>query len=124
VNGSYQTGGAFENVYDYFYLQSNSSSSSASGASSSASGAIQLARPMSNSETPNFFEMSIFDANNTSSNKGIIFNGVLKNNEYAYTSFGVGTLDSSGYALQGARFYFNSGNINTGTFKLYGIVKS
>ena len=119
VNGSYLT----TSVYDYFYLQSNSSSNTASGASGASSSSIELSRPMSNYQEPNFFELSIFNANSTSDDKGVIFNGVLKN-AYAYTSFGVGTSTDSRYALQGVRFYFSSGNINTGTFKLYGIVKS
>ena len=109
-------------THDSYYFQSTSSSNTPSG-NGSLDDCINLARPMHSTQNPNFFEISIFDANNTSSDKGVTFNAVLKNG-YAYTSFGVGTAGGTKYALQGARFFFNAGTIKKGTFKLYGIKKT
>ena len=119
IAGSYIT----SEIYEWWYLQANSSSNTASGSGGNLRDTINLGREMSNSQTPNSLEITCFDAN-SSNNKGISFTGMIKNVSYIYTSLGVGAVTSSASALQGLRFYFSSGNINTATFKLYGITKS
>lgn len=69
------------------------------------------------------FEATLFNPLNTSSWKTIMFNTSqynTNNNNY-YAMFQSGMLQDSTAALSGITFYFTSGNIASGNFKLYGI---
>jgi hypothetical protein len=71
----------------------------------SLNGTIQLYNPLDTASYPS----CIFDTNATETTATEL-----------YRRFGVGRLASTG-ALSGITFYFSSGNITSGTFKLYGL---
>lgn len=69
------------------------------------------------------FDGTIFNPLNTTTYKQITLNGLntRANNVFLYSTFNTSTLKDSTAALSGLTFYFSSGNIASGNFKLYGI---
>ena len=67
--------------------------------------------------------VNIFDPLSTSRYKSVNYtmSNYTGDGNRIYTSFTYGTLRDSLAALSGITFYYSSGNISTGTFKLYGI---
>lgn len=77
----------------------------------------------SGANEPSILELTLFDPLATDSYKRMFGNLVSTNNDS--TSWQIrnifGTLRSATTALSGFSFFFTSGNVSTGTFKLYGI---
>lgn len=62
--------------------------------------------------------------NPTSSNQCVIYHDLTYiRNGYIYRTVGRGSLETAS-VVNGIRWYFSSGNISTGTIKMYGIAKS
>jgi hypothetical protein len=69
-------------------------------------------------------EVAISNPTNTNRLKIVRFSGAFySTDQQVRTISGVGGFTSSGGALTGVRFLMDSGNISTGTFRLYGIRK-
>jgi hypothetical protein len=67
--------------------------------------------------------VDIYDPLNTTTYKSIYMNGVYQNSNQSkiFSLSNAAQLKDSTAALSGITFYFESGNIASGTFKLYGI---
>jgi len=66
-------------------------------------------------------ELTLFNPLNTASYKHFYSNADILSTVAFYSFFVMGTLQDSTSALSGITFYMSSGNITSGTFKLYGI---
>lgn len=123
-SGSYVTSG-----YQYHFTRSNNTSTtyaaSATGAGSEYVVAVDLSAPGDGSQGGVSFVMHIPNPSNTTLQKGVFSTGVAHS---AFLDVGQITLaganTGSTAAVTGIRFLMESGNISTGTFRLYGIKNS
>ena len=122
IGGSYVT-----TAYNYHITRSQSSSSSYAGSSNDNHEYIPLADGTGSASSRSAgFNISISNPTSTTFHKSVHWQGysVVANGaeSIAYAS-GVGHNTSSTAALTGIRIYLNTGNVNSGTFRLYGIAK-
>lgn len=126
VGGSYQTS-------SYFYVAScpRSDSASYAGVVSQTGAHIQIGEPAgSSNETDGgiHLEMKVLEPSQTTRRKHIYWqasnNAPIGNSSRHSALSGSARYNGSAAALTGVRFQFSSGNIATGTFRLYGIAKS
>ena len=126
TSGSYATGAT-----DYTYVFGQSASGTYSGVSGVAGNAYMiLGRQMSTSTVAGdletmVFVLYLFQPSNTTRAKAVSWSGGqymgLNANSTLLNGFGV--LDKA-TTVTGVRFYFDTGNVATGTFRLYGIKNS
>jgi len=121
IGGSYITTGT---SYKYHQNYSGSDSAAYGGTSSAGTDSITLAIGMSSgtSDTYNFV-MYIYSPSNTSIQKLISVTGTNIAGTTTRTANSIGSNSGTG-ALTGIRFLTDSGNIATGSFRLYGISNS
>jgi hypothetical protein len=122
LGGSYVT-----TAYNYHITRSQSSSSSYAGSSNDNHELIPIADGTGSASSRSAgFNISISNPTSTTFHKSVHWQGysVVANaaESIAYAS-GVGHNTSSTAALTGIRIYLNTGNVNSGTFRLYGIAK-
>lgn len=126
VGGSYQTS-------SYFYVAVSPRSDSATFASvvSQSGTYIQIGEPAgASNETDGGMnlEVRVPEPSQTTRRKHVYWNGTSNaptgNSSRHSVLSGSGRYNGSASALTGVRFQFSSGNITTGTFRLYGIAKS
>jgi hypothetical protein len=122
INGTYQTGS-----YRSFLISGDSSATTITGtnqdlpASTPANVFISLGQGNRNGG----FTMLIQAPSDTANYKPISFNGSFNNNSGQITTVIGSIMNLSGtQAMTGIRFQASSGNIDTGTFRLYGIANS
>jgi hypothetical protein len=119
VGGSFQTG----SVYGHRQFRWVSGGSAASGSNSdTAMNITSSGDTMSNNSTyGNSFELTAFNQTQTSTYKRYIWNYTGLCSDQMNVSGG-GYYLSTSNAVDGFRFFMSSGNLVTGTFKLYGII--
>jgi len=119
-------GGAYDNGDNYaFHRQSQAANGGGyTGDANTGADQIQMTGTMSTSRSANFV-MTVYFPSDTASEKVLDWKlapGRLNNNVSTGT---VGYASNSGTdALTGVRFFFNTGNIASGQFRLYGIANS
>ena len=122
VNGTYQTSG-----YHYVVSRSESGGSNVFNSSSTNTGTfIQLSTQLGNAAGYCFnYTLYIHNPASTSLLKNLYGPGFsINSNGYALNNLVQGYYDGGTQALTGVQFYMSSGNIVSGTFRLYGIANS
>jgi hypothetical protein len=123
IGGTYQTAN-----YEWHLDGSNSGATTYAGLAGSSTAFIKIADQVSNASTSGVdFIMYINRPSDTASRKKIetIGSSMLGSGSSTIKkSYAIGTYTSATSALTGVRFLFSSGNIASGTFRLYGISKT
>ena len=121
LGGSYVTTG----TYGFFMTNMDAASSSFASTRGTVDSQIEIANSCGNAaERSLSFALRTFNPTNTSRQKLITTEcSNINPTGNLVTSFGSGTNTGTG-ALSGLRFYFSTGNILAGTFRLYGIANS
>lgn len=116
IGGTYQTSTNYE--YSYTYAGST-------GTEGAASDSIIMPSFTTSASRPGSGVLYIQNPSSTASYKGIYGTTFSMLNATEVFNYGVaGYFNNSTSALTGFRFFFNSGNIVAGTFRLYGISNS
>lgn len=124
LGGTYQTSG-----YAGYVIQPGSSSNAYDGGSYTGSAGpvtLNFGSPASGTGAALNFTMWVQDVNSTSNAKGAYSTGLSfteGTNTVRLTTSGA-MINNVTTALTGVRFFAQSGNITSGTFRLYGISKS
>jgi hypothetical protein len=125
------TASSYGNIVGLFFIQNDGGSGSpgvdysgywnSSYAQCTATGGDRVSNVTSNGGFNG--TVDIYDPLNTTTYKSIYVNGVYQNSNQAkiFSLSNAAQLKDSTAALSGITFYFESGNIASGTFKLYGI---
>lgn len=123
IGGAYQGGSGY---YGHVSLQT-SSAATYNGAAMANAGIIQLTAGVDNANSASSasLTMDIYSANQSVTAKNVIWRGSSMDLSANVTSIAAGSAsyNVSTAALSGVRFSMSTGNINAGTFRLYGIVK-
>lgn len=113
-------GGSYLNsAYQWHNMKSTSGAATYSGANSTNSTSIQL---NSSTDTLMDFTMWIFHPSDTTAGKAIRWDGVCYDGTCSFQS-GVGQHANTA-ALTGVRIFAGTGNVASGTFRLYGLKNS
>lgn len=120
INGTYQT-----SSYRTFIISGDSSLSPVGGTNQDLTAFANVFIDLGQGTRNGGFSMLIQDPSSTANYKPISFNGAFNNNSGQVTTVIGSIMGLSGtQAMTGIRFQASSGNIDTGTFRLYGIVNS
>ena len=121
VGGSYQTSG-----YDYHGIISIASAATYGGISGTSADFIRLSAS-TGSASGEGMDCTLFfsSPDSTASYKRVYSTGILhEDSGVVRMTYAVGSYTGATSALTGVRFYFQTGNITSGTFTLYGLKKS
>jgi hypothetical protein len=122
IGGVYVTGSG----YRYVRTGSLSTSSSYVGGNNNGDGAIILGINVQNgASVPINFKLRIYNPSSTALQKAVTWEGYYQDTSTPAVamSFGAGSNNGTD-ALTGIRFFMGTGNITSGTFRLYGIANS
>lgn len=124
IGGSYQTG----SNYEYHTNISSAGGATYAGAASTGHTFIKMADATSNTAAGGVnFVMWIQNPTSTTTRKHIDWTGSAESGgggTSIKTANGMGHWNAATTALTGVRFFMSSGNIASGTFRLYGIAKT
>jgi hypothetical protein len=121
LGGSYQTTG-----YDYHMTNLNPNSSAYAASTNAGHTGIIVTGALGNDVAESaHVVVKVFNPTNTTKRKMILNEAVgTDGSGIAKTHYGSGACTASTGALTGIRLYFETGNISSGTFRLYGIKNS
>jgi hypothetical protein len=121
IGGSYLSSG----TYPAFRMQPESSANSFAGSGDTAATEIRIIGNVGNASNASAnFSMYIYSPSSTTLSKMIVWTGAsVDTSTYVRLSYGAG-FNTGTAAMTGIRFFLLSGNINSGTFRLYGIKNS
>ena len=120
IGGSYLTTSTYSSHFNKYL---SSSTSYAAGAASQGSSIEMGVVFNANAGDVGSFAMRVYVPSSTVHKKGVSWEGFSVNYNDVGAVSGIGT-NLGTAALTGIQFYFASGNINLGTFRLYGIANS
>ena len=128
LNCRLKQAGAYVTSASYYYHADVSSATAAtySGINGSGVGQIALSAALDNASSTSSlsFTMDLQNVNSAALDSGVTWRGRNRSDSAAVQrADGVGSLSGAG-VIQGVRFFMGSGNIEVGTFRLYGIRKS
>jgi len=120
LGGAYATSG-----YKYNYSGWNQASNAWVGNGTQSATENTLVGQTGNSQ-PMTLEITIYNPSSTTIQKNVIWTGAFTRNTATpnYQSFQGTATNTAVTAFTGFRFYFSSGNVTSGTFRLYGIAKT
>jgi hypothetical protein len=121
IGGTYITTG----TYPAFRMQPESQSNAFAGAGDTAANEIRIIGNVGDAANASAnFSMYIYSPSSTSLSKMIVWTGAsVDTTTYVRLSYGAG-FNTGTSAMTGIRFFLLSGNIASGTFRLYGIKNS
>lgn len=119
LSGSYKSG-------SYNYTMANPSNGTYSGSASQSASSLRIATDISSTSGRSVsLAMHVFNPASTSLLKNVIWQGMVnRGSNNLFLASGGGSHTSDTGALTGVRFAMSSGNIASGSFRLYGIKKS
>jgi len=120
INGSYQT-----TNYDNYTLVGVASDSAHEGAASQDGGTVLMAASVGDATGEGLnFTLYFSDPSDTDNSKVIYWiGGEINSSGVGRMGFGVGCCYTGQEVMTGVQFLFNTGNIDRGTFTLYGLSK-